>query len=204
VLVDIRSVVKESWHAAADAVGISLDFPNGIPHGMRPGDALRLMMPQLSPPLREQLVKHVLAVQAAANAPMPLIPGAARLLGGIPVDRWAIVTSAEQRFATKVMHRAGAPTPLGLITANDVENGKSDPEPFLLGAESLRIPEPSMCVAVESSPVGVQSAQRAGMRVVAVTTTFPAVQLMAADWVVGDLRRINARKIPDGLYVELA
>jgi mannitol-1-/sugar-/sorbitol-6-phosphatase len=162
------------------------------------------MMPQLSPPLREQLAKHVLAVQAAANAPTPLSPGAARLLGGIPVDRWAVVTSAERRFATKVMHSAGVPTPLGLITADDVENGKPDPEPFLLGAESLRIPEPSMCVAVEGSPAGVQAAQRAGMRVIAVTTTFPAVQLMAANWVVDDLRRVSARKIPVRLYGELA
>ncbi len=42
------------------------------------------------------------------------------------------------------------------------------------------------------------------MRVVAVATTFPATRLTVADWIVDDLRWIDATKIPDGLYVELA
>lgn len=57
-----------------------------------------------------------------------------------------------------------------IVSADDVNRSKPDPETFtkacmLLGAE------PSRCVVFEDAPKGVESAWRAGMKCVALTTT---------------------------------
>ena len=85
-----------------------------------------------------------------------------------------------------------------------VEHGKPHPEPYLLGAQLLKVSPPAQCTAVEDSPAGIASAHAAGMRVVAVATTFAPEELSGADWLVPDLRWLTATAIPDGLFVEIA
>lgn len=57
-----------------------------------------------------------------------------------------------------------------VIGADDVRNGKPHPEMFLTAAEHLAV-EPGDCLVFEDSLAGVEAAERAGMRVVALTTT---------------------------------
>jgi beta-phosphoglucomutase-like phosphatase (HAD superfamily) len=47
-----------------------------------------------------------------------------------------------------------------------VQRGKPDPEVFTLAARRLRT-EPGGCVVIEDAPAGVQAAQAAGMRCIA-------------------------------------
>ncbi|MHA2789974.1 HAD family hydrolase [Corynebacterium sp. S7] len=54
-----------------------------------------------------------------------------------------------------------------IVTIEDVQKGKPDPEGFLLGAKSIGI-EPHSIVAVEDSKAGIASARAAGMHVVGV------------------------------------
>lgn len=56
-----------------------------------------------------------------------------------------------------------------MVTANDVINGKPDPEPYLKGALKAGLP-PSNCMAIENAPLGVRSAKAAGCFTIAVTT----------------------------------
>ena len=56
-----------------------------------------------------------------------------------------------------------------IISADDVANSKPDPETFLKVASGLGI-DPADCVVFEDAPKGVESAQNAGMRCVALTT----------------------------------
>ncbi len=58
-----------------------------------------------------------------------------------------------------------------VATRDDVENGKPDPEIYLLVAGELGI-DPGDCLVIEDSPTGVQAALNAGMLVVAVSTPF--------------------------------
>jgi beta-phosphoglucomutase len=78
-----------------------------------------------------------------------------------------------------------------LVDVGQVKNGKPDPEIYLRAAEALRRP-PRRCVAVEDSLPGVASALAAGMKVVAVTTTHPASELMGALLAVADFRSLTA------------
>jgi beta-phosphoglucomutase len=57
-----------------------------------------------------------------------------------------------------------------IVSAEDVTNGKPDPQVFLVAARRLGVP-PSSCVVVEDAPAGVEAARRAGMRSVGVLSS---------------------------------
>jgi len=57
-----------------------------------------------------------------------------------------------------------------LITSEDVQKGKPDPEVFLKAAAALNV-EPQDCVVFEDAVYGIQAALAAGMKAVALTTT---------------------------------
>jgi beta-phosphoglucomutase family hydrolase len=65
-----------------------------------------------------------------------------------------------------------------IVGADDVVNGKPDPEVFLTTAAKLDV-APSACVVFEDAPLGIEAARRAGMQVVALTTMMSAAELAA-------------------------
>jgi sugar-phosphatase len=77
-----------------------------------------------------------------------------------------------------------------MITADDVGRGKPDPEPYLKGAELLGV-NPAECLVIEDAPAGIQSAHAAGMKAIALTSTYPASALSEADAVIQRLDQIR-------------
>ena len=67
-----------------------------------------------------------------------------------------------------------------VITGEDVIHKKPAPDIFLAAAAKLNVGS-GQCVVVEDAVNGVQAAKAAGMRCVAVATSFPTDQLLAAD-----------------------
>ncbi len=63
-----------------------------------------------------------------------------------------------------------------VLTREDVENPKPDPEIYLLAARKLSV-QPNDCLVLEDSPNGVQAGVAAGMNVIAVATPFTAAGL---------------------------
>ena len=57
-----------------------------------------------------------------------------------------------------------------IVLAEDVSQGKPNPEVFLKAAKKIQI-EPQQCVVFEDAHVGVKAAKAANMKVIAVTTT---------------------------------
>lgn len=80
----------------------------------------------------------------------------------------------------------------GIVTGDEVERGKPDPEVFLSAADQIGVP-PGRCVVFEDAQVGIDAARAAGMRVVAVTTTHPAGDLEGTDRVVDRLDELSVR-----------
>ena len=76
-----------------------------------------------------------------------------------------------RRLATSRLTHGGLPLPRVLVTAEDVERGKPDPQPYLAAAAALGV-EPSRCLVVEDAPAGIAAGKAAGAAVLAVTTTF--------------------------------
>ena len=58
-----------------------------------------------------------------------------------------------------------------VLTREDVQNPKPDPEIYLLAAEKLGV-QPQDCLVLEDSPNGVRAGVAAGMNVIAVATPF--------------------------------
>lgn len=77
-----------------------------------------------------------------------------------------------------------------IVTSEDYTRGKPDPEGYLLTVERLRC-LPREAVIIEDSLAGVQSAQRAGIRCIAVTHTHTREELASADHVVDSLQEIT-------------
>lgn len=120
------------------------------------------------------------------------LPGALDLLSSLPDDRWTIVTSCTRALAEVRIRAAGLPLPKKLVTANDITNGKPNPDPYLKGASKLGF-SPSDCVVLEDVPAGVRSGKAAGARVIAFTTTVqsPGLRESGADWVLNSCADIN-------------
>jgi len=73
--------------------------------------------------------------------------------------------------------------PTVLVSADDVDKGKPDPEGYLRASRALGWPATSM-VVVEDSPAGVTAGRTAGAFVVAVPSTHSRDQLTEANAVV--------------------
>ena len=58
-----------------------------------------------------------------------------------------------------------------VLTREDVQNAKPDPEIYLLAAQKLGV-QPQDCLVLEDSPNGVRAGVAAGMNVIAVATPF--------------------------------
>lgn len=82
------------------------------------------------------------------------------------------------------------------ITGSNVTHKKPHPEIYLVAADAIGI-TPERCVVVEDAVVGVQAAQRAGMKCVAVTNTFPPEQLAGADLIVASLEEVTLDRLRD-------
>ncbi|HEX5941487.1 MAG TPA: HAD-IA family hydrolase [Anaerolineales bacterium] len=67
-----------------------------------------------------------------------------------------------------------------VVTGEDVVHKKPAPDIFLSAAGKLGV-RPSECVVVEDAINGIQAAKAAGMRCVAVATSFPADRLLEAN-----------------------
>jgi len=87
------------------------------------------------------------------------------------------------------MRKFRVPIPDIMVTADDVQHGKPDPEPYLKGAELLKV-NPAECVVVEDAPAGIRAARAAGMKVISLPTTYPERDLHEADVVVSGLAKI--------------
>ena len=65
-----------------------------------------------------------------------------------------------------------------IVSADDVQTSKPDPETFLKAAEQLGI-GPKSCIVFEDAPKGVEAALNAGMQTVVLTTMHPKEEFAA-------------------------
>ena len=80
--------------------------------------------------------------------------------------------------------------------SEDVKLGKPNPEVFLKAAEGLSV-SPAQCVVFEDSPHGIEAAQNANMKSVALTTSHPANVFMhlKPNLVTGSLAELTPKQI---------
>ena len=77
-----------------------------------------------------------------------------------------------------------------IVTSEDCEKGKPDPDIFLLAAERLGV-EPGECLVVEDSRNGLIAAERAGMSRVGFNGAEMTTDMEIAPFVFSDYREVN-------------
>ena len=120
--------------------------------------------------------------EAAVENGIPLRPGALEIVAylhaaGVPM---AVATSTLSPDAERRLEQAGImPFLKAVVTRSDVEHAKPDPECYLLAARRLGV-DPTLCLAVEDSPIGVRAAHGAGMTTVMIPDLLPATDEVVA------------------------
>jgi mannitol-1-/sugar-/sorbitol-6-phosphatase len=183
VLMDSRVAVERAWERWAARHGIDPVAVLAEAHGRRTIDTIRAIAPLLDVEAEARLLEGAEAVDFDG---VTTLPGAAELLRALPSGSWTVVTSGTRALATGRLAHGGLPIPEQLITADDVERGKPDPQPYLAGAAALGV-DPANCLVIEDAPAGIEAGKAAGMKVLALATTFDESALAAADYVAGSL-----------------
>ena len=88
-----------------------------------------------------------------------------------------------------------------ILDESDVAHGKPNPEIYLKVAARLGV-EPSRCIVFEDSLSGVESARRAGAKVVGVATTHSFEELSHTDFVIQDFTDLNPSSLFSAILKE--
>lgn len=97
--------------------------------------------------------------------------------------------------------------PSVLVVAEDVKQGKPDPQCYLLGRSQLGLKDSSSSsiVVLEDAPSGIKAGKAAGFKVIALASTHSLSQLRdaGADWIVADLRSVSVKGVEESGRVQL-
>ncbi|BDZ44513.1 HAD-IA family hydrolase [Naasia aerilata] len=164
-LVDSTAVVEVAWGAIADRFGVDREVMLPTIHGVRAEESIRRWAPPGTD--IDAVVADLSAAEIASSGETIALPGAVEFLNAVPVERHALVTSAELPLAVARMAGAGLRLPQFVVTAEDVPQGKPAPDVYLLAARMLGV-EPRDAVVFEDAEAGIRAGLAAGMRVVVV------------------------------------
>lgn len=144
----------------------------------------------------------------------PFFPGAVELVRSLAAGgtMLGVVSGALREEVEGALRQAGILDRFKvLVSAEDVEAGKPDPEGYLRALEALnsqpplpeRLLHPHEVLAVEDSPAGLVAAAEVGFPTLGVAQTYPAGRLREADVVVESLRDLTPERL-ERLYAEVS
>ena len=104
--------------------------------------------------------------------------------------RIALASSTYRTILDEKLDQIGLKEVFEVEMSGDLlKKAKPDPEIYLQCASKLKL-QPSECIAIEDSRVGIQAAHKAGMKVIARKDPHLITDQSLADWVVDDLRKV--------------
>jgi mannitol-1-/sugar-/sorbitol-6-phosphatase len=194
VLIDSTGADERAWEKWAVFHSMQGTFSIQSTHGRRSVDSIRMLRPDLDPAVEAQRLE---AFDAEATDGIATLPGVQNLLAKLRPSQWTIVTSASEALMRRRLECAGIAVPSTVVTADNVSQGKPNPEPYQLAAARLGL-APVECLVIEDAPNGIQAGRLAGCQVLAVKGSHSAAELQEADWIVGSLDRIRIAVSADG------
>jgi len=112
----------------------------------------------------------------------------------------AIATSAPRANVDFTLRHTGIATYFETILDESfVNRGKPDPEIYLKTAKALGF-DPANCIVLEDSLSGVAAGKAAGCKVVGLSTTHTAQELVESDFVIADFDKISPLNLIKGLF----
>jgi sugar-phosphatase len=170
-LLDSSAVVDRVWGFWARKHGVDAEKLLASVHGVRAEDTIRRFAGVTMDVAKE--TQWILEAEVKDVDGVVAIEGANAFVDLLDAGTWAIVTSAPRALAEVRLRAVGLPVPEVMITAEDVQRGKPDPQGFLLGAKRLGVAI-GECLVFEDSRAGVAAAKTAGADVAIVGGVVPA------------------------------
>lgn len=156
-----------AWREALECCGIELAVWRihrrvGMSGGLFASALLRETGRTLSARLAEQLQRRHAEAYRRQAAQVRLLPGAKELLSHLTQTgvRWAIATSGRMEYAQETIRLLDVPARVPVITREQVQHAKPDPDLFLKAAERLKVDIHSSLV-IGDSVWDLLAAQRA-------------------------------------------
>ena len=170
-LISSTAVTERIYSRWAEEKGIDAESLLAVIHGVRTIDVIRrLGRPDLDAEAEAEIISTAEKTELEG---VVAIPGAREFLASLPPDRWALVTSADRELVRVRLAAAGIPQPKVMVTAEDVTEGKPDPQGYKLAAQRLGV-DAADCLVFEDAPAGIEAGERAGADVLVITATHHA------------------------------
>jgi sugar-phosphatase len=164
-LVDSHAVVERIWANFAARFDLDLAEILATSHGVRMVETIRRHAPAGTD--AEALTLELGAIEVLDTDGVVEVPGARAFVGQLPASSVALVTSATLPLAASRMESIDVAMPVAVVTAEDVERGKPQPDCYLRAAGLLGV-APSDAIVFEDAEAGITAGLAAGMRVVVV------------------------------------
>ena len=133
------------------------------------------------------------------------VPGAIEFIQKIAEKHFLGIVSGALRQEIEAWLKQGKIYPLfqTIVAAEDVKQGKPNPEGYRKGISLINrdyVPAsemilPNECLVIEDSKWGIEAAHAAGMKCLAMATSYPKEIFKQADWVIKDFSEIDFSKI---------
>jgi beta-phosphoglucomutase len=223
VIFDFDGIIVDSerlhWAAFCEVLtplGKTISWPEYVETfiGFDDRDAFRHAIPTIgTSQLQTLITKKAAAFQELLEADgAAALPGSVALIkhlsGKIPI---AICSGALRADILPILGKLGIEKTFDtIVTADDTHISKPDPAPYRLAEERLcaaasggrgmtRRPAAStgagFMLAIEDTPAGIASAKGAGLKVLAVTNSYPPEFLTQADAVVASLEGLTLERL---------
>lgn len=204
-LISSTRSVERCWLRLADEFRVPTDDLAPFRyHGVPGRDIIDLLLADRDADERAAALARVVDLEVSDTEGIEVLPGAVEALAVLgDAGRAAVVTSCGARLAAARIGAVGLPVPATVLTADDVERGKPDPEPYRAGAARLGV-DVRRCLVVEDAGSGVRSGRAAGAAVLALRTTEPEGPDGGPDLVVDDLSAVRFEVTDGGVRVRRA
>jgi len=198
ILWNSSSSHEQAYRATLEAIGI-WHFEYSRFAGMRTDDVIDTVLVgnrvSVPPETRNDLVQRKRALATAfLKAESRVAPGVPELVAFLSCSfALGIATSASKQPLDIFLQQSGARDRfVSLVTGEDVNRGKPDPEIYALACRLLAIP-PSCVWTVEDAPEGVRSAHAAGTQVIGLVGLHSPEELTkaGAHRIIRDLNQLN-------------
>jgi HAD superfamily hydrolase (TIGR01509 family) len=185
VLVDSERVANEVFARVLDEVcglKLTLDdmFDTFVGHSRL--QCLRKVEDMIGePPPAELDLRYQRDINDALRQTVQAIDGIGDVLDSLPLP-YCVASSGSHDKMRMTLGKTGLMRFFenNIFSTSDVERGKPHPDIYLHAARSMGVADPARCLVVEDSPIGVNGAVAASMRVFGFAELMPAHRLREA------------------------
>jgi HAD superfamily hydrolase (TIGR01509 family) len=177
VLADTEPIYDIFWNQMGKRYNRGIDNLAGVIKGTTLPDIIARYFNDRTEEERQTILREVAAYEK--QMPLPAMPGSMEFLQLL--KRHGVTMGLVTSSAREKMERAVAIYQLDrifstIVTSDRITKGKPDPMCYLLAAADLNV-APGDCLVFEDSFAGIEAATKAGMQVIALSTTNSAESL---------------------------